>query len=77
MKRPPEIARRLRSVRDSSGLTTKADFARMLGVSWQRWHHYEAGNRVPEIDVLCVLHRKLGISLNWLLCGSGPAKPRK
>jgi transcriptional regulator with XRE-family HTH domain len=69
-----DISRRLRLVRESSGLS-KADFARLLGVSWQRWNNYEADSRrVPALDVLVSLHRKLGISLDWLLCGTGAAR---
>src|SRR5262245_42148743 len=72
-KRRPEIARRLRAIRESSGLNV-ADFARVLSISSQRWHNYEAGARVPELDVLCALQGKLGINLNWLLCGTGPPR---
>jgi len=49
---------------------TKAEFAKMLGMSPQMLHKYINGERLPLPEILNKI-RKLGCNINWLLNGEG------
>jgi transcriptional regulator with XRE-family HTH domain len=65
------MAKRLLRVRMESGLN-RTQFAGLLGQSSQRWIHYEAGTRTPDMETLIWLHRYRGVSLDWLIAGTRP-----
>lgn len=68
-ERQKEIARRLRLVRQALGLS-QIEIATELGISPQRWWHYEAGKRPFDIDVACLLcQRWPEVPLEWLFIG--------
>lgn len=46
---------------------TRLEFATMLGFCATVYETYELGERMPTIEFLVELHRKTGISLDWLL----------
>lgn len=55
------------------GELSQAEFARILGLPNQAtYHRYEAG-RIPKLETLCGLARRLGISLDQIL-GNVPLK---
>ncbi len=61
---------RLKALR---GNMKQAEFARKLGVAQNSYHRYEAGERVPDINVLSQMASVLGVSADWLL-GRGEEK---
>jgi len=71
------IGERMREIQEAAGLTG-VEFARHLGYgSQQRLTNYRRGIRVPDLESLIWLHVNLGISLDWLIDGTGrKAVPR-
>ncbi len=68
---------RLRSLRvayaaaiDMADLSA-AEFARMLAIAPLDYEAFEGGVREPSISVLLLLHRKTGVSLDWLVAHDG------
>ena len=62
-----------------------AEFAQMLAIAPAEYETFEDGLREPPMSVLVVLHRKTGVSLDWLIAHegedraramSGPPRPR-
>ena len=66
------MAKRIAKVR---GDRSQRAFARELGVFQQNVNRYERG-ATPHPDFLLKLAMKEGISLDWLLLGTGPMKRR-
>lgn len=54
----------------SSVSSTKAEFAKLLGMSPQMLHKYLNGERLPLPEILNKIYA-LGCNLNWLLNGNG------
>jgi Predicted transcriptional regulators len=55
---------RLKSLR---GNTTQTAFAGKIGVSQNSYSRYEAGERIPGINVLAQIAQTFGVSADWLL----------
>ena len=45
----------------------QAEFARRIGLAQNSYNRYEAGERVPDIDILSQMASRLGVSTDWLL----------
>lgn len=69
-----DLAHRLRSLRDQNGWTV-ADMAERTGIPKRTLDKYmlRSGASLPGFDALCALSRGLGVSLDWLTFGAGPA----
>jgi transcriptional regulator with XRE-family HTH domain len=63
------MARRLIAIREEIGLN-RTHFARLLNQSPQRWINYEKAIRTPDLETLIWLHRRRGVSLDWLIAGT-------
>jgi transcriptional regulator with XRE-family HTH domain len=73
-KREVEIAKRLKEIRLSSGLSQQA-FADKLGIKRERLASYES-QRVPvKFDTGFLACLETGFSLRWLATGQGLSKP--
>ena len=55
---------RLKTLR---GEMKQAEFARRIGLAQNSYNRYEAGERVPDIDILSQMASRLGVSTDWLL----------
>ena len=75
------FAQRLRSVRQAYARAidlpqlAAAEFARMLGVSIASYESYEQAEQEPPLSVLALLHRKTGVSLDWLIAEGSEQRP--
>ena len=67
-----DIGSRLKQVRESLGLT-QPEFASRLGLHYQTYRNYEAGDRDATVGVILALTTD-GFSPTWLLTGVGPKK---
>jgi len=71
------FGRRLRAARIAAGYESAAAAASVIGLDEVRYRAYERGARVPALAALLAIQRTLGISLDWLLVGTGEIrKPR-
>lgn len=70
-----DIAERLKSVREESGLT-QAEFAARLGISARAVQSYEYAEREMSISVLDQLYEVFGVNPVWLLKGDNAASRR-
>lgn len=61
-----EIGKKIRSIRESRGLTQK-DLAKAIGVSNSRISNWEQGINRPDADILTALCRELHVSADELL----------
>ncbi len=52
-----------------------AEFARILGVPLASYEAYEHGDTEPSMSVLVLLHRKTGVSLDWLMADEHGSRP--
>ncbi len=50
---------------------TAAEFAKMLTIAVPDYLAYESGAREPPLSVLATLHRRTGVSLDWLVAEDG------
>lgn len=73
------FASRLKSLRIAYGeaysrprLTT-AEFAALLGVEPGRYRRYERAETEPPFWLLVAIQRMTGVSLDWLVSGTGPS----
>lgn len=71
-KPQPEWAKRLHAARIMTGLNIK-QFAAELGMTGERdaerYAKYERGEREPDIKTWIKLHKKLNVSLDFLISG--------
>lgn len=78
VKRDPEylqqVAGRLIRVRQSLGLSL-AGLCRALGVTPQRWQHWENANALPDVTVMLRLRTVFGITLDFVYAGDGSMLP--
>jgi len=51
------------------GKKTQSEFASDIGTTLRAYQHYEAGDRVPPIELLTVISQKYSKSVDWLLTG--------
>lgn len=63
-----EFGERLKQFRLSHGLTRQT-FAQSLEVGMTSLHHYENGERLPDVAFLVKLHDLYNVDMNWLLLG--------
>lgn len=67
------FAQRLRSLRRAYARAIDlpelagAEFARMVGISAASYEAYESAEQEPTLSALALLHRKTGVSLDWLI----------
>lgn len=64
------VALRLKDIRDHFGLTRK-NMATRMGIEPTTYYKNERGKSLPSSSSLRSLHSGLGISMDWLLFGSG------
>jgi transcriptional regulator with XRE-family HTH domain len=50
----------------------QVDFARKSGLTTPKLSHYLSGRYRPDLDSLASIAEKLGVSVEWLVFGSGP-----
>ena len=65
----PEIARRLRLLRQALG-KTQAVMGDLAGVSDKAWQNYEKGIRRIEIDAVTRLRANIGVTSEWVYYGN-------
>lgn len=63
-----DVARRLIAIRDHFGLSQVA-FAKNLNIAKNTLNGYETGSRSLTLETAKRIHRRYGISLDWLLFG--------
>lgn len=63
------IGKRLRLLRQSSGLSQTTWARQIAGLTAQAWNNYERGRARISLDVALVLNRRVGVSLDWIFCG--------
>ena len=51
----------------SRGNRSQAEFARLLGLTQQRYANYEGGVREPDLTTLCGIASKIPCTTDWLL----------
>ena len=64
----------LKEARESIGLNQK-EFAQQLGMSQQRYQHYESGKRQPDNHTLALIAQELNVTTDYLLGKSGSPAP--
>jgi transcriptional regulator with XRE-family HTH domain len=70
---------RLRQAREQAGFATKADAARALGEPLPTYYGHENGHRGgkrPSPETVMKYARRFGVSVEWLLNGTGLKKAR-
>ncbi|OPH35996.1 helix-turn-helix domain-containing protein [Moraxella equi] len=63
-----EFGNRLRQVRTSHNLV-RQEFAQSLGIGLTSLHHYENGERLPDVGFLIKLQDLYNVDINWLVLG--------
>jgi transcriptional regulator with XRE-family HTH domain len=63
------LGRRLRELRGFD--LTQEEFATQLGTSQSQLSKYERGVAAPPADILFLVKRRFGVSIDWLLTGEG------
>lgn len=63
-----EFGNRLRQVRMSYDLA-RHDFAKTLGMGVTTLHHYENGERLPDVSFLIKLKDLYNVDIGWLIFG--------
>jgi len=67
------LSERLREARTLAGVKSR-ELDRLAGLSECHTQHIETGRRPnPETATIAPLARVLGVSLDWLIAGNGPA----
>lgn len=62
------FANRLKIIRASM---SQSEFAETIGIGLRTYTRYEKEERQPDLHVLLEIHRKFGVSIDWLLTGAG------
>jgi transcriptional regulator with XRE-family HTH domain len=65
------IATRLRQGIDSLGLKNLKDVSERCGIPYRSLQNYLSGEREPNAEALTQISTHLGISVDWLLTGTG------
>lgn len=63
-----KFGERLKQIRLSHNVA-RQEFAKSLGIGLTSLHHYENGDRVPDVEFLVKLDLFYGADINWLLFG--------
>lgn len=66
-----DLARRLRTVRESTGAPSREEFAQLLGFSVKTLANYERGDTQPDALTLAAYRQVVGVDTNWLITGVG------
>ncbi len=66
LKTRQRIAANMRLLKWENRFDSDAAMAAVLGMSRSALGRYLKGERTPGLDVLLLVHRKLGVSLDWL-----------
>lgn len=67
-----DIAQRLKTLRDSLGLT-QTDFAKIIGFSQGNVGDWERGIKKPTIPALLAISNEFNVSIDWLVKGETPS----
>ena len=65
---------RLKQLREQKGLS-QYTFAKMLGLSQSAVGNWEAGKRIPDAEMLCIIANYFGVSVDYLLGRSDTKNP--
>lgn len=68
----PEWAKRLQAARLLSGMS-QTQFAKLLGLSQQRYGQYETGKAEPNVQIWIAISEKLQISVDFIMKGRASA----
>jgi transcriptional regulator with XRE-family HTH domain len=63
-----QVSRRIAILRAAYGLT-QSEMALSLGVGRAAFANWEQGTRTPNIEIMCKMADKYGVSLDWLYRG--------
>jgi transcriptional regulator with XRE-family HTH domain len=66
-----DFGSRLKSLRKDRGWTQK-EFSAQLGIRYQQLNKYEGGFNMPAVEMLIVMSRVLGVTIDTLLTGELP-----
>lgn len=66
----PRWSLRLERARVDAGFRAAIDFARHMGLSQQRYAHYEGGLREPDFQLLVEMCSALKVTPNYILTGA-------
>jgi len=64
----PDWAKRLQAARVLSGMS-QTQFAKLLGLSQQRYGQYETGKAEPNVQIWIAISEKLQISVDFIMKG--------
>lgn len=64
------ISERLKQVLDAKNMTV-TEFSNVTGISYRSAMNYLNEGRDPSVDALIKIYNGLGVSITWLLTGSG------
>lgn len=67
---------RIAALRRESGWS-QAELAQRLGISASAVGMYEQGRREPAADILVLLARELGVTVDYLLTGNAARQPQE
>lgn len=62
-----EIGERIRSIRESKGMTQK-ELALALNISNSQMNHFEQGSQIPSLSYIPALSKALGVLPQDILC---------
>lgn len=69
-----DTAKRLRQLRESTGLNQK-DFAESIGIKHTTYNGYETGKHKPKSDILVIIADKYNVTVDYLLGKSDRPTP--
>lgn len=72
-----DIGTRLAQARLEAGYVTAKEFSDKNGIPQPTYWSHETGKRRPDDDTLAFYAARLGVSPQWLILGSGPARPEQ
>lgn len=64
------IGQRLNEILEVKDLKIRG-FSEATGIPYRSAQNYLSGKQVPGAEALAKIHTRLGIDLNWLVCGTG------
>lgn len=68
------LGERLKQLRNKQ---SGEQFAALLGIHLQSLYRYERGERSPDAELIQTVSKVTGVSLEWLICGTGTMFPEK
>ncbi len=70
-----QIGERLRLLRVAAGYTNQVEYADTIGVSPQRYNHWERGRRMPDLWAIGRICSMTGATADWIYFGAVGAMP--